>query len=252
VLLCRGLSFPPNALALATIPGYRWPRDRIFGAIESAIRGDGRYASKLVPAKPTSMCVKLDLGVKVEILPAVRNANVQAGESEPFYLWRPSSGRWELGYAGRHRECLSYKNRPRNLLEGTGTDGNFIRMIKVVKHLRDMAGLDVVSFYIETLLYRIGDQCFLGSPAEYIPLVLRAIAAQTADQWYGQRVMTPCGDRDIFTPTEWTRDSWNIFHERVSTWAAMAEIAAANADRSVAITWWQYLLGANCFPAVAA
>jgi hypothetical protein len=125
-------------------------------------------------------------------------------------------------------------------------------MIKVVKHLRDIAGLDAVSFHIETLLYHIGDQCFLGSPAQYIPIVLRAIAAQTADQWYGQRVMTPCGDRDIFTPTEWTGNSWNSFHEAVSMWATMAEIAAGNADRGGAITWWKYLLGDNHFPAVAA
>jgi len=252
VLLCRGLSFPPNALALTTVPGLKWSRERIFNAIESAFRGDGRYASKLVPAKPTSLCVKLDLGIKVEILPAVRNAALQSSENEPFYLWRPTSGQWVLGYAGWHRECLSHKNRPQNLLTGTGTDGNFIPMIKVVKHLRDVAGLDAISFHIETLLYRMADQYFLGSPAEYIPAVLRAIAVQTADQWYGQRVMTPCGDRDIFASTEWARSSWNSFHDNVVKWATTAEIAAGSADRSAAIAWWKYLLGDHHFPAVAA
>jgi hypothetical protein len=32
----------------------------------------------------------------------------------------------------------------------------------------------------------------------------------------------------------------------------MAEIAACNADRAGAITWWKYLLGDYYFPAVAA
>jgi len=198
------------------------------------------------------MCIKLDLGLKVEILPAARNANLQVGETEPFYLWRPSAGQWELGYAGRHREYLSLKNRPHNLLAGTGTDGNFIAMIKVVKHLRNMAGLDAVSFHIETLLYHIADQRFLGSPAVYIPSVLRAIAARGADEWYRQPVMTPCGDRDIFTPTEWTRSSWNPFYEAVSMWATLAEIAASHVDRGIAITWWKRLLGSDYFPTVAA
>jgi hypothetical protein len=190
VLLCQGLVLPANPLA--NIPGYGWPRNRIINAIELAIRGDGRYRSKLVPAKPTSMCVKLDLGIKVEILPAVRNANLPVG-AEPFYLWRPSSNQWELGYAERHREYLSYKNRPRNQLTAVGTDGNFIPMIKVVKHLRDIAGLDAVSFHIETLLYQLADQLFLGPPAQYIPIVLRAITAQAADQWYNRTIITPCG-----------------------------------------------------------
>jgi hypothetical protein len=125
-------------------------------------------------------------------------------------------------------------------------------MIKVVKHLRDMAGLNAISFHIESLLYRIADPYFLGSPAEYIPAVLRAIAMQAADQWYGQRVMTPCGDRDIFTSTEWTRSSWNLFHESAMSWATSAEIAAGNADRGVAISWWKCLLGDGYFPAIAA
>jgi Second Messenger Oligonucleotide or Dinucleotide Synthetase domain len=250
VLLCRGLVLPANALAAAG--GYGWSRGRIFEAIESAIRADGRYAWKLVPAKPTSMCVKLDLGIKVEILPAVRNANLPVGEIEPFYLWRPSSGQWELGYAGRHRQYLSLKNRAHNLFTGTGTDGNFIPMIKVVKHMRDMAGLDAVSFHIETLLYHIADQHFLGSPAVYIPAVLRAITARSADEWYGQRVMTPCGDRDIFTSTEWTRSSWNSFYEAASRWAILADIAGGNPDRGAAIKRWKNLFGNDYFPAVAA
>jgi hypothetical protein len=250
VLLCRGLFLPADPLAAAG--GYGWSRDRIFGAIESAICADGRYTWKLVPAKPTSMCVKLDLGIKIEILPVVRNAELPVGETEPFYLWRPSTSQWQLGYARRHREYLSFKNRPHNPLAGTGTDGNFIPMVKVVKHLRDMAGLDAVSFHIETLLYYIANQRFLGSPAVYIPAVLRAITAQRADEWYGQRVMTPCGDRDIFTPTEWTRSSWNSFYEAASMWATLAEIAASNPDRGVAITWWKHLLGSDYFPALAA
>ena len=247
VFLCRNLSFPPNPQISG--PGTAWSRDRIFGTIESAIRGDQRYASKLIPTKSTSMCIKLDLGIKVEILPVVRNGALAPGNNEPFYLWRPSAAQWEYGFAMRHREHLSYKNRAGTLLGG-GTNANFIPMVKVIKHLRDLSGIDAVSFYIETLLHSLADHHFHGAPAEYIPAVLRAIAAITADQWYARRLDTPCGDRDIFTAIEWAPHSWITFHSAVSRWALAAGAAAIQTDRSKAISGWQHLFGQNYFPAV--
>ena len=176
--LCRNLSYPPNPQISG--PGTAWNRDRVFGTIEGVIRGDQRYASKLIPTKSTSMCIKLDLGIKVEILPVVRNGALVPGDNEPFYLWRPSTAQWEYGYAMRHREHLSCVCN--GTLLGGGTNANFIPMVKVIKHLRDLSGIDAVSFHIETLLYSVADHYFHGAPAEYIPAVLRAISATAADQ----------------------------------------------------------------------
>lgn len=244
VLLLQGLSYPPSPNAS---PGSGWPRDRIFNAVEATICSDGRYAPKLVASKPTSMCVKLDLGIKVEILPVVHNSKIAADASEPFYLWRPTRNHWELGYAVKHREFLTYKNRTASRTTG-GTDGNFIPMIKVMKHLRDQADLGAISFHIETLLYHVPDVHFLGGPADYIPSVLRAIASHPPEEWYKLNIMTPCGDRDIFTADEWGATSWWAFHEKVSVWSALANAASADRDKLTAIAFWQALLEETHFP----
>jgi len=84
--------------------GTPWDRDRVFNAVISALRGDLRYRDKLMPVKPDSMCVKVDLAIKVEILPVVRNIANIVTDREPFYLWRPQRNRWELGYASNVRK----------------------------------------------------------------------------------------------------------------------------------------------------
>ncbi len=195
VLFCQGLHYPPVPGSVSA-PGTSWDRHRIFSSVISALHSDRRYRDKLMPVNSDSMCVKLDLGIKVEILPVVRNSGNIVTDREPFYLWRPERHQWELGYATTHRSQLSAKNLT--------TAGNFIPTIKVMKHLRTMGGLDAVSFHIESLLYRIDDNQFLGGPAEYIPRILSFIAGVTAEGCYQQRIMTPCGDRDIFTGDEWT------------------------------------------------
>jgi hypothetical protein len=161
-------------------------------------------------------------------------------DREPFYLWRPERRQWELGFASTHRSYLSAKNLT--------TAGNFIPMIKVMKHLRTMGGLDAVSFHIESLLYRIDDSQFLGGPAEYIPRVLSFIAGVTAEGCYQQRIMTPCGDRDIFTGDEWTLASWQSLHRALANWAILAQTAASKVSRQDAIQWWKHLLGDDYFP----
>jgi hypothetical protein len=77
-------------------------------------------------------------------------------------------------------------------------------MIKVLKHLRSHWRNDAVSFHLECLLYSLSPVIFIGGPADYITNVLTAIASTPADTWYREPLMTPCGDRDIFTPEEWT------------------------------------------------
>ena len=237
ILFLEGLHFPPTS---AGGPGTGWDRNRIFKTVISALQGDLRYLHKLMPVKPDSMCVKVDLGIKVEILPVVRNSANVVTDREPFYLWRPERNQWELGYATTHRGYLSAKN--------LATDGNFIPMIKVVKHLRTRGGLDSVSFHIESLLFRIDNQQFLGRPVEYIPRVLSFIAGIGAEADYRQKIMTPCCDRDIFTASEWTFSAWNAFHKALTSWAILAQIAASQGNREEAIRSWKLLLGDDYFP----
>jgi hypothetical protein len=189
------------------------------------------------------MCIKVDLGIKVEILPVVYKTGNTESDKEPFVLYRPETGRWEDGYARYHQAWLSIKNSQDR------TQGNFIPAIKALKHVRSLFGNDAVSFHIECLLYFLADGNFLGGPADSIASVLRAIAAHKPDAWYQTKCMTPCGDRDIFTGTEWRAESWWKFHDLISRCSSIAEIAVGALNENSAIEAWQTILGKDFFPA---
>jgi hypothetical protein len=154
-----------------------WGRDDIFATIAAPLLNDARYRNR-VQYGSGSMCIKVDLDIKVEILPVVFVAENNDPQHEPFRLFRPETGEWEDGYARRHQQLLSLKNNEQN------TNGTFIPTIKVLKHLRTIFGRQAVSFHIESLLFRLPHHVFRGAPVEYIPRVLGAISALTAEEWW--------------------------------------------------------------------
>lgn len=221
--------------------GRGYGRDEIFEIIASPVMNDGRYRTK-VRYGPTSMCIKIDLGIRVELLPVVFRVGNNDLSNEPFKLFRPSSASWEDGFARYHQAYLTYKNGPDK------TAGNFIPAIKVLKHLRSLCGIQSVSFHIECLLYSLRDAVFVGSPADYIPAFLSEIAKATAEAWYKRIVRTPCGDRDIFVGTEWNLADWQLFHNALTTWSSLATFARDAYSQAEAVRLWRLLLGDKYFP----
>jgi hypothetical protein len=185
----------------------------------------------------------VDFGIQVEILPVVFKAGTSDPKQEPFALYRPETVRWEDGYARYHQSWLSNKNAPNR------TQGNFIPMIKVLKHIRSLFKRRGVSFHIECLLYSLPDWVFWGEPATYITAVLTAMAARPAADWYQTRCMTPCGDRDILTASEWADDDWASFHDLISRCARVAIAATMTTVYTDAVEDWQAILGKDFFPA---
>jgi hypothetical protein len=221
--------------------GRTWSRDDVFATIAAPLLRHGVYRDR-VRFHGTSMCIKVDLGIKLEILPIVYRAGNFDPANEPFRLWRPESRQWEDGYARLHQDWLSHKNRT------DLTSGNFIPAIKVFKHLRSRHRIDAVSFHLECLLFNLPNTLYAGGPADYIPALLGCVASASAANWYSQRVMTPCGERDIFVGTEWTLASWTAFHQAVVGWAQLAAAARDTPDRTLAVSCWQALLGDAYFP----
>jgi hypothetical protein len=222
--------------------GKSYGRDEIFRIIAAPLFADGRYRDK-VRFGPQSMCIKVDLGIKVEILPVVFKAGNADSNAEPFALYRPAAGRWEDGFARYHQVYLSLKNSDNR------TQGNFIPAIKILKHIRSLFGLAAVSFHIECLLYFLDDAHYVGGPADYLALIFRKIAAHKPEDWYATRCVTPCGDRDIFSGSEWASADWWKFHERISWCSTLAEGAIVTPREGQAIEWWQAILGKDYFPA---
>jgi len=238
VVLCN-LSYPGTP---GPGGGKSYGRDEIFRIIAAPLLADGRYRDK-VRYGPQSMCIKVALGIKVEILPVVFKKGTTDSTHEPFVLYRPHKGTWEDGYARHHQAWLSMKNNN----ERTGC--NFIPAIKVLKHIRSRFSLSAVSFHLECLLYFLQDGSFIGGPAEYLATVLRSIAVHKPEEWYRTNVMTPCGDRDIFTANEWTTEEWWKFHDLIVRCSKVADQAIAATSEREAIECWQAILGDDFFPA---
>jgi hypothetical protein len=68
------------------------------------------------------MCIKVDLGIKVEIMPVIFKFPPTDPNAEPFLLFRPRDGQWHDGYAREHQRWLSWKN--------ARASNNFIPMIQ--------------------------------------------------------------------------------------------------------------------------
>ena len=223
----------------------RWRRDELFKTIAAPLCADPRYQGKIRYGN-SSMCIKVNLGIRVEILPVIYHSMLADYEAdydkEPFLLYRPETGRWEDGYARTHQRKLSEKNQT------SRTGGNFIPAVKVFKHLRSIHKLEVVSFHLECLLYSLPNRLFQGNPATYIAAVLHEIAATSAQGWYNRTLRTPCGERDVFRKNEWNWDNWKRFHDHMIFFDRLAQAAQCAPDRQLAIQTWQHLLGNNFFP----
>ncbi|NGX51876.1 MAG: hypothetical protein KR126chlam5_00165 [Candidatus Anoxychlamydiales bacterium] len=209
-------------------------RDELFQMVADPFLSDYRYKDK-VCYNANSMCIKIDHAIRIEILPTIK----RKFEEEPFYLFRPEKNRWERGYARRHQELLSYKNKG-NL--------NFIPAIKLFKHIRSIFKIESVSFHIECLLYSLPTKCFLGSPVEYMTKLLNYIAIRNVDKWYEKSIKTPCEERCLFNNLEWNLTNWRFFHEIISSLAPLANEAIRVQNQVRAIALWQKIFGSNFFP----
>lgn len=223
-------------------------RNDIFRMIASAVAEDSHYTDKIRYRK-RSLCIKVDLtGVKIEILPAIKVRGKKHAD-EPFYIFRPDedeskSGRWETTCAREHQKRCSQKN--------FDTEQNFIPMIKVIKHLRDVRHdfepQDAVSFHIECLLYALKNNVYSGSICDVIESVLRSIASFTPDKAKSSDLRNPSGDVILFSPRGWDLGAYRRFNNTVQNWFAMAQKANQQTDGDKAVDTWKSLLGDDYFP----
>lgn len=51
--------------------------------------------------------IKVELGIKIEILPVVYKQGTIEPSAEPFRLFRPEAGEWQDGYARYHEGWLT-------------------------------------------------------------------------------------------------------------------------------------------------
>lgn len=239
VVLCQNLCYPPSGG-----PGRSYSRNDIFSIIAKAIRSSNLYKDK-VTYTPASKCIKVMTTVRLDVLPVVRCKGHTDVQYEPIVMYHPDYDGWIKTYARYHRNHCSEKNAI--------TDGNFIPLTKIFKHLRDNTqGLSsevAPSFYIECLLYDIDNEKYSNPLVLAIVKVLGEIALNyTPDSVFTNGLGSPCSDRQIFSSLEWTRENYIVFHEQVINWTKIAIEALEQEDKEEAITKWKLLLGNDYFP----
>ncbi len=222
-------------------------RNQIFETIASSIATNSRYEGKIY-YEDHSMCIKVKLeGITVEILPALRVSG-KSFDYEPFYVYRPkdkiNGGYWDNTYARKHQELLTMKN--------SKTEGSFIPMIKILKHIRlidkDFEALDAVSFHIECLLYAINNSVFTGSIAECIENVLTSLAGFSPLKAVNSELRNPCGDELVFSVEKWSKAAYTRFHNSILKWHKIVQEANRMDNTDEAIAEWKKLLGDTYFP----
>jgi len=222
-------------------------RNQIFDTIASSIATNRRYKGKIY-YKDHSMCIKVKLeGITVEILPAL-SVSGKSFDYEPFYVYRPkdeiNGGYWDNTYARKHQELLTMKN--------SKTEGSFIPMIKILKHIRlidnDFEALDAVSFHIECLLFAIKNSVYNESTSKCIESILASLAGFTPVKAKQSGLKTPCGDELIFSSNKWSDVAYQRFHSSVLRWREIVQKANRSNDTDKAITEWKKLLGDTYFP----
>lgn len=219
--------------------GKSWSRDDMFSAIAAPLINE--FGADNVKYNKNSMCIKVLGTPKIEILPVAKMSHKNTWQHEPFRLYRPENARWEEGFATKHREKMSDKNR---------NNGNYIPMVKILKHLRDHHGIDqkdAVSFHLECLLYDISTRLFTGSLASCVADVLSQIGSKTSDIWYTDKLYTPCKDRNIFTDSEWSKHAWTTFHKNCKEWGYLATDAYEEEDAEKSLEKWRELFGYENF-----
>lgn len=221
--------------------GRSYSRNEIFEIIAAPLKYNCRYAGK-IRYNTGSMCIKVDLGIKIEILPVVYKQGNLDPSKEPFRLYRPETQRWEDGYARYHQYMLIIKNQQNR------TMGNFKPAIKVFKHLRSLYNLDAVSFHIESLLFCLPDELFYGSPSEYITRIFNYFIKFNAVDWHTSGIKTPMGERELFSENEWSYSSWIAFYGLLQLGAKCSNIAYNALNQNESIEYWQILLGEDYFP----
>jgi hypothetical protein len=223
-------------------------RNQIFKIIADAIAVDGKYENKIV-YRECSVCIKVLLeGIKIEILPVLREKG-QPYEHEPFFMFRASpdgnnSSGWRKAFAREHQRLCTQKN--------DAVAGLFIPMVKALKHMRSrdsqLSDGDAISFHIECLLFAIKDSVYQGSTAACIESVLHSLAGFDSIKAANSAMRSPCQDKGLFSGEEWRIASYSRFHRAVGRWCQIAHRANLEEDREKAIDLWKELLGRDYFP----
>jgi hypothetical protein len=212
----------------------------------STFRSSSKYRS-MVHRKTRCIRVQYAGDFHIDVVPYVERGgrHFVTNRSEP-----PGVGRFELSYPEGVTSWIDERQRL--------TNGTFIKVIRLVKYLRDFKNtFDCKSIILTTLLgERVSTGRTMVDPTCYAdtPSTLISVMTDLADNLPASMpaVMDPGGSGDNFTDRY--GDSWNYenFRSRIKSYAELMQGAYEEQDREASIAAWRRVFGDGFKPGILA
>jgi hypothetical protein len=223
-----------------------WDARDYLTSLHAAFKASGTYAS-MVGREPKTRCVRVNYADEfhIDVVPYMERhgSNYITNRLEP-----PETGRFELSNPEAFTQWVDDRQRI--------TNGYFIKVVRLMKYLRDYKNtFSCKSIILKTLLGQgISDVEVIVDPACYgdLPTALKTIVRKLADSLPATMpaVMDPGGTGDNFTDRY--RDDWNYenFRQCMIRYADKIDAAHEEADREKSIALWREIFGDEFKPGI--
>lgn len=216
-----------------------WQAKDYLTQLHTTFRGSSTYKD-MVGQEPKTRCVRVDYAddFHIDVVPYLErhSSNFVTNRKDP-----PSSGSFELSNPEAFTAWVDERQRI--------TNGSFIKVVRLMKYLRDYKNtFSCKSIILKTLL---GDGIShveaIQDPQCYgdLPTALMTITKKMAGRLPTTMpaVLDPGGTGDNFTDRY--RDEWNYsnFRECMIRYASRIEAAHAETDRAKSISLWREIFG---------
>jgi hypothetical protein len=211
-----------------------WEAEDYVIKLHSCFSGSGIYKDK---AKLGKRCVTLHYAgdFHIDVVPFLER-------HEKKYITNRPDNEFELTDPEAYNEWLDDKNRT--------TGGNLIRIIRLIKYLRDFKEtFSVKSFVLNVLLgEQVNDVALLEDPNCYsdIPTTLKTILNRLRDYVQENSILP-----SIMDPSEtgenlsdrWNQEDYEIFRKAIIRYAEWIGDAWTEQDRATSLEKWQRVFG---------
>ena len=224
-----------------------WQAKDYLAEVHNIFKTSARY-KHMVGRQPKTRCVRVNYADEfhIDVVPYMERygSNYITNRLEP-----PETGRYELSNPEAFTEWVDDRQRL--------TNGYFIKVVRLMKYLRDFKNTFICkSIILTTLLGQdINEVKAVIDPDSYsdLPTALRTIVRELADALPETMppVIDPAGSGDNFTDRY--RDEWNYpnFRKCMIRYADKIQAAYEETDRERSIALWRVVFGNEFKPATA-
>lgn len=207
-----------------TTPTSGVPWTEIFSRIEQKLQADPRYQGKW---SREDKCIRLNTGVKIDIVPAVRIGEANA---DPIAIYSIRASRERKNWPRGHFDAGAGKS--------SRTSGAFKQTVRLFKRWsrcwfsnRKIAP----SYYLECLVYSQPDSTFSGNLASDFVAIARNISLMA----YGSVILPRlAGEGNLLTPDEWGMTEFLQFQRTLQGAASHASAAISAYSEAQAKSSW--------------